>query len=184
MTDRLSTWHVARHSAAAAWCGLGAMLGLAATGAAAAGDLAGGDAVRGEYLATIMVCGDCHSGRLENGEIDPPFYLAGGTAGFEIPGLGVFWPPNLTPDAETGLGTWSAAEVAAAIREGVRPDGRILAPIMPYAFYGRLSDTDVADLVAYLRALEPVRHAVPAPVGTAETAAAPYYAVVVPASMP
>jgi mono/diheme cytochrome c family protein len=183
MITRSSTRRGVRHPVAALSLGLTFIAGLATADVADAADLAGGDAGRGEYLATIMVCGDCHSGRRPDGEIDPSFYLAGGTAGFEIPGLGVFWPPNLTPDMATGLGDWSAEEIAAAIREGVRPDGRILAPIMPYGFYGRLTDTDVADLVAYLRSLEPVTYAVPVPVGTT-AAAAPFYAVVVPASLP
>jgi mono/diheme cytochrome c family protein len=152
-----------------------------ATTAAAVDAVAAGDAVRGRYLATIMVCADCHSGRLADGRIDEAYYLAGGTAGFEIPGMGVFWPPNLTPDPATGLGDWSDQEIAAAIRDGVRPDGRILAPIMPYAFYQVLTNADMADLLAYLKSVPSVAHAVPAPVGPAETASAPYYAVIVPA---
>jgi mono/diheme cytochrome c family protein len=153
-----------------------------ATTALAVDAVAAGDAARGEYLATIMVCGDCHSGRFADGDIDPALYLAGGSAGFEIPGMGVFWPPNLTPDPKTGLGDWSAGDIAAAIRDGVRPDGRVLAPIMPYAFYRVLTDTDVADLVAYLQSVAPVEHQVPAPIGSTEAAAAPYYAVIVPAA--
>jgi mono/diheme cytochrome c family protein len=163
-----------------------ALVGAAgfASAAGAADTLAAGDPVRGEYLATIMVCGDCHSGRLADGRIDRDLYLAGGSDGFEIPGLGIFWPPNLTTDAATGLGAWSAEAIAAAIREGVRPDGRILAPIMPYAFYQALSDADTADLVAYLRSLPAVSRAVPTPAGTREAALAPYLAVVVPAAAP
>jgi cytochrome c553 len=159
---------------------LTAAAGVAAD--ASAVDATTGDAVRGQYLATIMVCADCHSGRLADGRIDEAYYLAGGSAGFEIPGMGVFWPPNLTPDPQTGLGDWSAAEIATAIREGVRPDGRMLAPIMPSEFYRVLTDTDMADLVAYLQSVQPVAHAVPAPVGTTEAASAPYYAVLVPAA--
>ena len=156
----------------------------ATTTATEPADLPGGDASRGAYLATIMVCGDCHSGRLPDGRIDPAAFMAGGAAGFEIPGLGIFYPPNLTSDSTTGLGNWSDAEIAAAVREGVRPDGRLLAPIMPAEFYRALTDADVADLVAYLRSLPPVVHAVPAPVGMEQVAPAPYYAVIVPASAP
>lgn len=161
--------------------------GLPATAAATAAGtgpaaLAGGDASRGAYLAAIMDCQGCHSGRLQDGRIDPAAHLTGGSIGFELAGLGIFYPPNLTPDAATGLGTWSEAEVAAAIREGVRPDGRILAPIMPYESYHVMTDADATDLVAYLRSLPATEHAVPGPLATAETATAPYFTVVVPAA--
>ena len=159
-----------------------AVCGSLATTAHAVDAGAAGDVARGEYLATIMVCADCHSGRLADGHIDPARYLAGGSAGFEIPGMGVFWPPNLTSDPKTGLGDWSAADIAAAIRDGVRPDGRVLAPIMPSEFYRVLTETDMADLVAYLQSLAPVEHQVPAPIGATEAASAPYYAVIVPAA--
>jgi mono/diheme cytochrome c family protein len=143
-----------------------------------------GDPTRGAYLATIMDCQGCHSGRLPDGRIDPAAHLTGGSLGFELPGLGIFYPPNLTPDAATGLGAWSEAEVTTAIREGIRPDGRILAPIMPWESYRVLTDGDVADLVAYLRSLPPAHHAVPPPAGDGTMAEAPYFAMVVPASAP
>lgn len=158
------------------------LAGLLALGVLASGGAAGaGEVERGAYLAAIMDCQGCHSGRLENGAIDPAAHLTGGPLGFELPGLGIFFPPNLTPDAATGLGAWSDGEVVRAVREGVRPDGRILAPIMPWESYRALTDADAAALVAYLRSLEPVERAVPAPVGPGETAAGPYLGVVVPA---
>jgi hypothetical protein len=52
--------------------------------------------------------------------------LAGSEVGFQIPGLGIFYPSNLTPDRETGIGTWSEADIIKAVRAGVRPDGRQL----------------------------------------------------------
>jgi cytochrome c553 len=63
---------------------------------------------------------------------------------------------NLTPDPETGLGTWSEADFARALREGVRPDGRRLHPLMPLAMTAQFTDTEVAALWAHLRTLEPV----------------------------
>lgn len=78
----------------------------------------------------------------------------------EGPISAVFAVPNLTPDVETGLGGWTDAEVARAIREGVDKDGVELA-IMPSAHYTILSDADVAAIVGYLRMLEPVRHEIP-----------------------
>jgi mono/diheme cytochrome c family protein len=85
---------------------------------------------RGEYLATIMDCGGCHTGGALAGRPDPRLHLAGSGIGFGVPGLGFFYPPNLTPDRETGLGAWSEAEIVRAIRTGVRPDGRVVAPVM------------------------------------------------------
>lgn len=73
---------------------------------------------------------------------------------------GVFATPNLTPDQETGLGSWSDAEIARAIREGVDKDGVGLV-IMPAYNYRALSDTDIAAIVGYLRSLEPVRNEIP-----------------------
>jgi hypothetical protein len=68
--------------------------------------------------------------------------------------------PNITPDPETGIGRWSDAEIAAAIRDGRRPDGTLIGPVMPIALYRGLSDHDLMAMVAYLRAVPPVQHAV------------------------
>jgi hypothetical protein len=92
----------------------------------------------------------------------------------------VFYPPNLTPDAETGLGTWSEAEIMLAVREGMRPDGRQLIPIMPWPSYSALSDEDAKALAAYLKGLPPQKFKAPGPFGASETPTHPYLAVVVP----
>ncbi|WP_137387766.1 c-type cytochrome [Rhodoligotrophos defluvii] len=135
---------------------------------------------RGEYLATIMDCGGCHTPGVFLGKPDHTRALAGSEVGFEIPGLGIFYPPNLTPDPETGLGKWSEAEIVKAVRTGERPDGRVLAPAMPYPHYGKLTDKDAFALAAYLKSLEPVRNAVPPIVGPGEKPTAPYLTVVMP----
>lgn len=150
---------------------------LAAHLAAPAG--ADDEVARGAYLAAIMDCEGCHSGRFPDGRIDADRHLTGGTVGFEIPGLGVFWPPNLTPDA-TGLGGWTAEEIAAAVREGRRPDGRILAPIMPWASYSAMTDADAFALAAYLMSLDPVANRVPGPLGVDAAAPLPFYRVMPP----
>ncbi len=148
-------------------------------GAALAEDTAGDIVARGAYLARIMDCTGCHSGRTRDGVPDPMQYLTGGTIGFELPGLGIFWPPNLTPDP-TGLGGWTDREIAAAIRTGVRPDGRMLAPIMPWESYAALTDADAAALVAYLRTLPHAQNAVPGPMPPGGCAAAPFFRIVLP----
>jgi len=135
---------------------------------------------RGAYLATIMDCTGCHTGGALAGQPDPALFLAGSDIGFLLPGLGVFYPRNLTPDPETGLGTWSAEEIIHAVRTGERPDGRILAPVMPYHSYSVLTDDDAAALAAYLKSLPPVSHEVPGPFGPEEKPTAPYMAPVMP----
>lgn len=137
-------------------------------------------ASRGEYLAAIMDCGGCHTPGALTGASDPQRYLAGSGVGFEIPGLGVFYPPNLTPDAETGLGGWSEADIVKAVRTGVRPDGRMLAPVMPWHAYAALTEEDAAALASYLRAMPPVKHPTPAPVGPGEKPTAPYLTIAMP----
>ena len=77
-------------------------------------------------------CADCHTPGVMLGKPEMDKLLGGGNVGFEMPQVGVFYPPNLTPDNETGLGKWSEADIAKAIRQGVRPDWRQLIPIMPY----------------------------------------------------
>jgi mono/diheme cytochrome c family protein len=135
---------------------------------------------RGEYLVTIMDCAGCHTPGIFLGKPDPDRPFGGSEVGFQIPGLGIFYPPNLTPDPETGLGKWSEADIVKAVRTGVRPDGRVLAPVMPYHNYGKLTDADAQALASYLKSLKPVRHQVPAIAGPSEKPTAPYLTVKMP----
>lgn len=135
---------------------------------------------RGEYLATIMDCGGCHTPGALTGRPDPARHFAGSDVGFQIPGLGIFYPPNLTSDRDTGLGAWSEADIVKAVRTGARPDGRQLVPVMPYPHYAKLTDADAGALAAYLRSLPPVRHKAPAITGASEKPKAAYLTVVVP----
>lgn len=135
---------------------------------------------RGRYLANIMDCGGCHNTGAFTPAPNLETPLAGSDIGFEIPGLGVFYPPNLTPDAETGLGSWSDDEIITAFTTGMRPDGRQLAPAMPWMSYGHINADDAAALVAYFRSLAPVSHKVPGPFGPDAKPTAPYMTVVMP----
>ncbi|MBS0378531.1 MAG: c-type cytochrome [Proteobacteria bacterium] len=103
---------------------------------------------RGEYLAKAADCVVCHTAR--GGE---PF--AGGFA-FTLP-FGAIYSTNITPDRETGIGTYSDAQFLDAVRRGVRPDGSRLYPAMPYASYTYLTDADTLAIKAYLFSLPPVR---------------------------
>lgn len=95
-------------------------------------------------------------------------FLGGSDVGFVVPGLGIFVPRNLTPDKDTGLGNWTKEQMITAIQTGVRPDGRILAPIMPWRAYAGLTKSDVGAIVDYLRSLPPVSNRVPGPFGPDE----------------
>src|SRR3981081_1595470 len=88
--------------------------------------------------------------------------------GFQAPGLGIFAGPHLTPDNDTGLGNWTKDEITTAIQTGVRPDGRILASVMPWRAYAGLTKSDAAAIVEYLTSLRPIGHKVPGPVGLDE----------------
>lgn len=135
---------------------------------------------RGAYLANIMDCGGCHNTGAFTPEPNLKTPLSGSGIGFEMPGMGVFFPPNLTPDKATGLGDWTDEQVIAAFTRGERPDGRILAPVMPWISYGHITPEDAKALVAYLRSLTPVEHQVPGPFGLEERATAPYFTVKLP----
>jgi mono/diheme cytochrome c family protein len=123
---------------------------------------------RGKYLVALGGCFDCHTPGYFLGKPDMTRYLGGSEVGFEIPGLGVFYGPNLTPDKETGLGNWTSDQIVLAIRTGRRPDGRILAPAMPWRQLSQLSDSDAAAIAAYLKSLPSVSNRVPGPFGPSE----------------
>jgi mono/diheme cytochrome c family protein len=124
---------------------------------------------RGKYLAVMGHCTDCHTPGYFFGKPDEKRYLGGSEVGFEIPGLGVFHGPNLTPDKETGLGSWTDEQIRTAFQTGVRPDGRILAPIMPWKAMAQMTKDDAMALVAFLRSIPPVKNKVPGPFGPTQT---------------
>ena len=114
------------------------------------------DAARGEYIVrSVAVCGGCHSADRKN----PDGPLSGG-AEFKNWRLGTARASNLTSDAATGLGSWSDAEIVRALRNGVRKDGRLLAPVMPYDWFHEMSEDDAFAVARYLKSLPPVAHEV------------------------
>jgi mono/diheme cytochrome c family protein len=123
---------------------------------------------RGKYLVTFGGCNDCHTPGYFFGKPEMARFLGGSEVGFEIPGLGVFHGPNLTPDKETGLGNWSEQQIANAIQTGTRPDGRILAPIMPWKAFAELTKADALAIAAYLKSIPAVKNKVPGPFGPTE----------------
>jgi mono/diheme cytochrome c family protein len=134
---------------------------------------------RGHYLVRIMDCTGCHTPGALTGRPDTERFLAGSDVGFGTP-AGILYPPNLTPDPETGLGRWTEGQIARAIRQGVRPDGRALIPVMPWPSYSALTEADVAAVVAYLRTLRPMRNQAPPNTPPGQPAPAPYLSVTQP----
>jgi len=108
---------------------------------------------RGRYLAVLGDCAGCH---------DAPHGVpyAGGQS-FSAT-FGKVYSSNITPDRETGIGTWSADDFYTALHNGVRPDGGHLYPAFPYPYFSRLSRADSDALFAFLRTQKPV-HAAPPP---------------------
>ncbi|WP_210183358.1 phosphomannomutase [Methylobrevis pamukkalensis] len=112
---------------------------------------------RGEYLVRGPAgCGNCHT----------PFGAAGPDMGRELAGRLVddnpaftAYAPNLTPGGQ--IAKWSDAELAKAIREGLRPDGTLIGPPMPFAMYRGLSDDDLMSIVMFLRTLPAVDNTLP-----------------------
>ena len=123
---------------------------------------------RGKYLVDFGGCFDCHTPGYFLGKPDMTKFLGGSEVGFEIPGMGVFHGPNITPDAETGIGKWSEDEIVTAIQMGVRPDGRLLAPIMPWQSFAKLTKADAQAIAAYLKSLPAISNKVPGPFGPDE----------------
>jgi mono/diheme cytochrome c family protein len=160
-----------------------AMLAAAVTLAATLSGLAAraDDAVaRGKYLVGVMGCGDCHTPGVFLGKPDFAHALSGSDVGFEVPGLGIHWGPNLTSDPETGLGKWSESEIITAFTRGITPDGRRLIPTMPYNDFARLTEEDKHAVAVFLQSLPPIKHQVPPATKPGQKALAPYMTVVIP----
>jgi mono/diheme cytochrome c family protein len=124
---------------------------------------------RGRYLVTtIMACGNCHTPKDAQGRAIAGQELAGGGIGFDIPPFaGV--AANITPDRETGIGTWSDDEIKRAITHGERPahgalSGQPLAVPMAANFFKAILPGDLDAIVAYLRSVPAVRRELPAPI--------------------
>ncbi|HDR9505737.1 cytochrome C [Burkholderia cepacia] len=107
---------------------------------------------RGRQVAIAGDCAVCHTapGGATN---------AGGLA-LDTP-FGTIYTTNLTPDPETGIGTWSYPAFARAMREGISRDGTHLYPAFPYTAFAKLSEPDLLALYAYLMSQPPVKHMPP-----------------------
>ena len=109
-----------------------------------------GDPEAGKNVFYIAGCESCH---MSPGQKDP--LRLGGGMELKTP-FGSFYPPNISPDPNDGIGSWSAADFANALMAGVSPRGEHLYPAFPYTSYCRMSIKDVRDLFAFLRTTPPV----------------------------
>jgi cytochrome c5 len=104
---------------------------------------------RGEYLSKIGDCISCHT----NVHARTPAYSGG--LPIETP-FGTFYSPNITPDKETGIGTWSEQDFIRALKEGRDPNGRNYFPVFPYYYFSKITDEDARALYAYFMSLPPI----------------------------
>lgn len=107
---------------------------------------------RGAYLARAGDCVACHTS-------DKTRSFAGGLP-IGTP-FGTIYTPNITPDADTGIGRWTDADFVRAMHEGVGKGGEHLYPAFPYAEYTRVAERDVLAIRAYLNTLTPVHYTPP-----------------------
>ncbi len=110
------------------------------------------DMDRGRYLVeTVMGCGNCHTPIGPDG-----FIMDAALSGRLVDDNEAFTAiaPNIT--AAGRIVGWTDAELARAIREGIRPDGSLIGPPMPFAAYKSISDDDLASVVSFLRSVPPV----------------------------
>lgn len=157
-----------------------------------------GSVERGKYLVWTSACNDCHTPKKmgPNGpELDLTRLLAGHTEAEKLPPppalppgpwniiaswdltvwsgpWGITYPLNLTPDENTGIGSWSEETFVKAIRTGRHMGvSRPILPPMPWEVYRNLTDEDLKAIYAYLRSIPPIKNRIPEPVPPPETPA-------------
>ncbi len=111
---------------------------------------------RGSYLVNhVAACGACHDAFVD-GDLAKPRMPDGQLAGGSmlVDGKVAVFIPNITPH-ETGIGAWTDDELVRGLRDGIKRDGSLMSPLMPFGHYRFLSDEDVRAVVAYLRTVEP-----------------------------
>ncbi len=117
---------------------------------------------RGRYLVnTVMTCQNCHTPKGPQGDI-AEMAFAGGLR-FDEPPFTVT-ASNITQDRETGIGSWTAAQIKSFMTTGVRPNGVPVVPLMPTGYYKILTPSDLDAIVAYMQSIKPIRNEVPGPV--------------------
>lgn len=111
------------------------------------------DLANGKLLFNAGGCLSCHKPGPDLKDVDAG--LPAGGKPLKTP-IGTFYPPNLTPDRETGIGAWTDAQFVNAMQRGIAPGGFHLIPAFPYTSYAAMKMTDVLDIRGYLSTLTPV----------------------------
>jgi mono/diheme cytochrome c family protein len=127
------------------------------------------ETARGEYLVNILACARCHTEGYLTGQSATGPHLAGSQIGIAYSGYegdkdqpGLVFPRNLTPDPETGIGSWSRDDIVRALITGMSPGGHQNLPVMPSGNYATLEATDLQAIAAYLKSIAPVSRKIPA----------------------
>jgi mono/diheme cytochrome c family protein len=111
---------------------------------------------RGAYLVRAVAhCGECHTPRNRLGGLEKDRRFAGTDSGPEGESV-----PNITPDPQSGIGKWSAGDVASYLATGLDPEGDVAGSLMADVIErstGKLTDADRAAIVVYLKSLPPIR---------------------------
>lgn len=133
---------------------------------------------RGHYLAEIGQCIECHTPPRDEysdlsaltfeqsvtfltryvDAIDTDNQLLAGGRPLDLGPMGIIFSPNITPDEETGIGSWTDKQIETAIRLGIRPNGDKLHPIMAVNTYGKWTSEDMAAIIAFLHSIPAVKH--------------------------
>lgn len=127
-------------------------LGPVSSPASAQAPTAADLAVRGKYVFGAAAGCGCHTDSKKGAPLH-----AGGRK-YEGP-FGTVYSTNITPDRQTGIGTWTDEQIIGAIRLGRRPNGERLVPVHPYTIFNGMAEEDLRVLVAYLRSVPPVSQA-------------------------
>jgi len=183
------------------YCTAAALAALAATVLSASPRAAAADnattVARGKYLVETSGCHDCHtpfklgpngpepdmsralSGHPETLQMPPapalpmPWVMTSSATNTAHAGpWGVSFTANLTPDADTGLGSWTLKDFMSTIRTGRHMGrGRPVLPPMPIPVYNHFSDADLEAMYAYLRSVPAIKNRVPEPLPPAQKTA-------------
>ena len=110
------------------------------------------DVANGQLLYNAAGCRSCHMPSPDLKDVDAS--LPAGGAPLKTP-VGTFYPMNLTPDPETGIGNWTDIQFVNAVQRGISPEGEHLIPALPYTSYAHMKVEDILDIRAYLATLHP-----------------------------
>lgn len=135
---------------------------------------------QGRYMLGLLGCGSCHTDGALIGAPQQSRLLAGSATGivYTSPFVddypGVVYPPNLTPNLETGLGSWTMERLVQMIRVGTTDHSARTIPAMPWPAFVNITKEDAFAIAAYLKSLPPVHHQVPANVPRGQPAPSAY----------